>query len=82
MSKLTKAQIQKLATIPEDWALVPFHGDTRPIAPLLRMGMFEERKTDVTPADWGQGTAVRVIKHEWRITPAGRAALANGDEGK
>ena len=76
--KLTDAQYQKLASIPDEWALVPVSGDTRPIPPLYRLGLIEERKTDVTPEEWGGiASVVRMVRHEWRRTDAGRLALKN-----
>ena len=76
MSKLTKAQLRMLSGVTEEWSIIPNRGDSRPLAPLLRAGMFEERQTDVTPSEWGD-SPVRVVRHEWRITSAGRAALAS-----
>lgn len=73
--KLSKAQVRYLARMPDDdWYLTPNSGDTRPLGPLLRNGALEERRTDVTPVDWGSGP-VRVVRSEIRVTPAGRAAL-------
>jgi hypothetical protein len=78
MSRLTEAQIAKLRTVPDKWGPVPFRGDSRPIAPLLRAGMIEERNTDVTPAAW-HSLPVRVVRHEWRRTDLGRRALGGND---
>jgi len=50
---------------------MPMFGDSRPIAPLIRKGMIEIRRTDVTPPDQ---PFVRVVRTEWRLTAAGRAA--------
>lgn len=80
MGKLTKAQIKVLSSIPGQWELVPSLGDTRSIAPLLRLGMAEERRTDVTPTDWG-AVPVRLMRVEWRLTPAGRQALQEAENG-
>lgn len=75
--KLTEAQRRKLASAPDEWAEFPLWGDHRPIPPLLRMALVEERRTDVTPADWPNGH-IRLVRHEWRITDAGRQALTEG----
>lgn len=79
IAKLTKAQIAKLKTVPDEWAEVPMFGDTRSIGPLARLGMTENRKIDVTPDNWGSGM-IRCVRNEWRITDAGRAALQQAPE--
>jgi hypothetical protein len=76
MARLTNAQRRKLEIVPQEWGIVPIHGDARPIAPLLRSGLVEERQIDVTPPDW-EPSPIRWIRHEWRITEAGRAALSS-----
>jgi hypothetical protein len=84
MSKLTKAQLRMLSTVPDDWAVIPNRGDQRPLRPLMRAKMIEDRQTDVTPEDWGAfgRSPVRLIKHEWRITDLGRSALGEQPEVK
>lgn len=79
MGKLTKAQRTRLELVPDSWAKTPNGGDSRPNAPLLRMGLIEFKSTDVTPEDWGN-SSVRVVREEWRITDAGRAALKTGEK--
>lgn len=77
MRKLTDAQHRMLVEVPADWASIPLRGDFRPLRPLLRAALVERRTCDVTPKDWGM--SVRCVTDEWRITDAGRAALANHD---
>jgi len=74
-NKLTEAQRRRLELAPDEWGKVPLFGDNRSFQPLLQAGMIEERRIDVTPADW-EPSPVRQVRHEWRITPAGRAKLA------
>ena len=72
---LTKAQERMLSAAPDDWAKEPLFRDSRPLGPLLRKGAIERRSVDVTPPEWGLHGA-RLVRNEWRITPAGRAVLA------
>lgn len=72
---MTAAQIRFMQNMPDDWDIEPTFGDMRPRAPLVRLGFIERKQTDETPPEWGN-SPVRLVRQEWRITPAGRAALA------
>jgi hypothetical protein len=71
-TKLSEAQLRRLAMAPNKWQTIPFISDSRPLGPLIRKGMIEVRRIDRTPADWQAGV-VRVVETQWRITRAGRA---------
>lgn len=68
---LSTAGYNRLIEAPDDWQEMPIHGDSRPNAPLERDGYIEVRRT--TTRQHGPISFVRV---DWRITDAGKAAIA------
>lgn len=75
MGRLSEAQRRRLSRAPNDWGPFPFFGDSRPNAPLKRAGLAEFREiVEASPEHLG---GIRFVRVEWRITPAGRQALAN-----